>query len=249
MHIMEPIKFDIFGGCTSRDLFNFENACGQVNRYFARSSLVSQYTDPIVSLQKSVFDTGSNFSNNMVLSDIRKNFFNYFRGSAPKGDYLILDLLIERVPILTYQNGFLTRTIEFTKAKIDIGREVRITKEDHLALFRSIAPQLAEDLKVYRKVFLHKALSRTKYISNNQQIIDFKHIEEIATTNNFLNSLYEILEQNIPNLEIMALNDFYGWEGHRWGLSSFHYEDEYYTLLNKRINNIIQTDNLARIPA
>lgn len=232
------MKFDIFGGCTSRDLFNFENSCGQVNRYFARSSLVSQYTPAIKSLQNVDIHTGSNFSNKMVQSDIQKSFFQYLKGPTQKASYIILDLLIERVPILKYQDGFLTRTIEFTKSKISLGKEIRINRDEHLELFRKLVPQLAHDLSIYKKVILHKALSRTQYVSTEQKLIKFSHTEEISATNEFLAALYEIIENSIPNLEVLYLDDFHAWEGHRWGLSSFHYEDGYYQQLNKKIRDI-----------
>jgi hypothetical protein len=239
------MKFDIFGGCTSRDLFNFENACGQVNRYFARSSLVSQYSPAISSLQNVDINTGSNFSNKMVQSDIQKSFFQYFKGPAQKASYLILDLLIERVPILKYQNGFLTRTIEFTKSKISVGKEMRISRDEHLELFGKLVPQLADDLSIYKKVILHKALSRTQYISKEQKIVKFPHIEEISATNEFLTALYQIIENNIPNLEVLYLDDFYAWEEHRWGLSSFHYEDGYYQQLNQKIHEITRANQVV----
>lgn len=239
------MKFDIFGGCTSRDLFNFENACGSVNRYFARSSLVSQYTPKVLSLQTAKFDTGSNFTNRMVRSDIEKSFRHYLSSSSPKGDYLIMDLLIERVPILRFENGYITRSIEFLKAKLDIGRETRLSKDEHLSVFREIAPTLANDLKCYKKVFLHKAFARNSYIDKNQKIARFDNLEEIESMNIVLAALYKTMEESMSNLVPLALNDFCAWEGHRWGLSPYHYEDEYYQLLNKRINNIIQSDGTS----
>lgn len=232
---------DIFGGCTSRDLFNFENACGRVGNYFARSSLVSQYTNKIASLQNIKINLGSNFQRSMVQSDLQKNFYHYFRDGSRIGDYLIIDLLIERLPLIKFQNGLITRTSEYAKIRTDLGitKELFLSRNEHIEKFREIAPQIAEDLNKYKKIFLHRSLLRQNYISNEGELLKFADQDKIIATNTFLSTLYDILETNLHNVSSIHVPQFHAWAGHRWGLTNYHYETEYYYTVNRMIQNII----------
>lgn len=233
--------FDIFGGCTSRDLFNFDDACGKVGNYFARSSLVSQYTEVIPSLQNIDINLGSKFQRAMVQGDLQKNFYNYFRNGSRIGDFLILDLLIERLSLIKFQNGLITRTSEYAKIKADLGivKERFITRDEHAEQFRKIAPILAQDFRRYKKIFLHKSFLRERYISNEGLICNFDNPEKIVATNNFLSQLYNVLENIIPNMQTIHVPEFEAWEGHRWGLTNYHYETEYYHTVNRRLQHYI----------
>lgn len=53
--------------------------------------------------------------------------------------------------------------------------------------------------------------------------------------NQFLSPLYELLEKNIKNIVVFELDGVRAWEGHRWGLSAYHYEDWYYKSVNDKI--------------
>ncbi len=241
------MKFDIFGGCTSRDLFNLENRGGAVHNYFARSSLVSQYTSKIESLQSIEINLGSKFQKSMVQGDLQKSFYNYFRDNTPKGDYLIIDLLIERLPLIKFQNGLITRTSEYAKIKQDlqIQKETFLAPEEHLQEFQKALPILVQDFRIYKKVFLHKSFLRNQYLSTAGKLCWFENQYKINITNAFLKTLYDLLETNIENVEVLEYPEFYAWEGHRWGLAAYHYESEYYNLINRKIRQSISDHHSA----
>ncbi|ETF04719.1 hypothetical protein W822_04175 [Advenella kashmirensis W13003] len=231
----KAVLFDVFGGCTSRDLFNYPNSPGEVNEYFARTSLVSQYTAKIESLQNVSIDVITGFRKNTVLGDFTKRMHDYFKSDAPKADYFVMDLLVERLPILQYENGFVTNSLEFKQAKVELSDARQIDRTEHLQLFEQIVPRFVEDLTVYKKVFLNRSLFLKKYVDKENNVQSFKNIHYINRINDILQPLYDILEQKIANLEVFDLADVNAWEGHRWGLSAYHYEDKYYSGVNDKI--------------
>lgn len=231
----KAVSFDVFGGCTSRDLFNYPNAPGKVNEYFARTSLVSQYTSKIPSLQKVDIQITNGFRKSTVLGDFTKRMFDYFRSDVPKGDYFVMDLLVERLPILEYEGGYVTNSLEFKQAKLELPEAAAIDKAEHLRIFENIVPAFVDDLAVYKKVFLNRSLFLNSYLDKENNLKHFQNTQYIARTNAVLLPLYDCLERSIPNLEVFDLQDIYAWEGHRWGLSAYHYEDRYYEGVNDRI--------------
>lgn len=233
------VSFDVFGGCTSRDLFNYSNAPGKVNQYFARTSLVSQYTSKIPSLQQVNIQMTNGFRKSTVLGDLTKRMYDYFRSDAPKGDYFVMDLLVERLPILQYEEGYVTNSLEFKQAKIELPEATAIDKAEHLRIFESVLPAFVDDLAVYRKVFLNKSLFLNSYLDKENNLKNFQNAQYIARMNAVLWPLYDCLERSIPNLEVFDLQDIYAWEGHRWGLSPYHYEDRYYEGVNDKIRSSI----------
>lgn len=231
----KTVLFDVFGGCTSRDLFNYPNTPGKVNEYFARTSLVSQYTSKIPSLQKVDIQITNGFRKSTVLGDFTKRMFEYFRSGTAKGDYFVMDLLVERLPILQYEGGYVTNSLEFKQAKLEVPGAVAIDKTEHLRLFESIVPVFVEDLSVYKKVFLNRSLFLNTYLDKDNNLTHFKNTHYIERMNAVLLPLYDCLEKTIPNLEVFDLQDIHAWEGHRWGLSAYHYEDRYYERVNDKI--------------
>ena len=237
--------FDIFGGCTSRDLFNFENSCGRVGNYFARSSLVSQYSARDRTLEQLNINLASKFQREMVQGDLQKHFYNYLKNGSKLGDYLIIDLLIERLPLVKFKKGLITRTSEYARIKSDLGisKEVLMRAPEHLEAFRKIAPLVAADFRQYKGIILHKSFLREKYISNNGDICDFDNKGKITSTNEYLTELYEILASELENVTIIHVPEFHAWEGHRWGLTNYHFETEYYYEVNRRIQETLRTQS------
>lgn len=229
-------KFDVYGGCTSRDFFNYSNAPGTVNKYFARTSLVSQY-GPRVPVPKNIEKIGPiNFNTRCVIDDFNKSFRFFLRSDAPKGDYLIMDLLIERFNLYQRSNGYITDSIEFRKLKGEFNPGKSLNREERFDLFCKVMPKFSNDLQVYRRVFLSKALLKTTYLSDSNEILPFKNPERIESVNSFLLRLYDVLEREIPNIEVIETHDIHAWEGHQWGLTAYHYEQRFYYSFNDTLN-------------
>lgn len=135
-------KFDVFGGCTSRDLFNHDNTCGVVENYFARTSLVSQYTAKIPEIQSVPIKALSEFRRKAVSNDFTKGMFDYFRSDEPKAQFFVMDLLVERLNLLKYRNGYITESNEYQQSECNFSPVETVPNEEHSQLFEQIVPLL-----------------------------------------------------------------------------------------------------------
>lgn len=228
--------FDIFGGCTSRDLFNQDNAAGVIGAYFARSSLASQYSRPVPIPKHIEAIEPVNFTTRCVKNDFRNGFKNHIRSSQTKSEYLIIDLLVERLRLCRWlNNGIITYSNELRKIKGNFVAGKRVAPEEHAFLFRKLVPVLAEDLKVYKKVFINRALLSTVYLNSKNEIVKFENQEQVRKLNAFLIPMYDLLEKKVSNAVLIEPSRAHAWEQHRWGLAEYHYEDRYYREINEKV--------------
>lgn len=106
------IRLLIWGSCVTRDCFA-EDICGhesisryEIDKYFARSSLVSQLSRPV--LLKGEIRLSSLFQKRMVADDFEKQFFPYLNKVKEDIDYLLLDFIDERFDIIALSDSYVT---------------------------------------------------------------------------------------------------------------------------------------------
>ncbi|WHY33816.1 DUF6270 domain-containing protein [Cytobacillus firmus] len=233
---------DILGSCVTRDAFAFDELGKlKVNEYFARTSVISLYSNPI-SAKLDEIELPSAFQKRMVYNDLTKKFKKYIQ--KPLSDYLIIDFIDERFRILKTRDSYITRSKEYIMSGFKINRTF-LPEEERLKLWHEKAEQLINDLNKYyhpEKVILHKAFWQDKYLSENGQLNSFSDAE-VAKNNILLSSYYEKLEKNIEGLNVIELHGFVSDEKHKWGLSPFHYQDEYYKEFIRQLYQIIGLDH------
>jgi len=231
------VTIDIFGSCVSRDAFGAdEDTRFKLGNYFARSSVISAYSKAIP-VQMQDIKLPSAFQKRMVFYDLTKEFKQYIK--KPTSDYLIIDLIDERIRVVKYKNTFITRSREFVNSKLPY-RGTIISDEERAALWREKAKFFINDLKSHRnpeKIILHKAFWQTSYKGKDGLIHDFED-PEIEKNNKILHEYYQFIEENIPGVNIIQLNNYISDENHIWGLSPFHYEDNYYIEFINQLNKI-----------
>lgn len=89
---------NIHGSCVSNDVFRYLlNDSIKVNKYLARSSLISAISEPI-NIRMDDIKLSSSFQKSMVYSDINKTLFKEIKEN--KSDYLIIDLMDERLNLI-----------------------------------------------------------------------------------------------------------------------------------------------------
>ncbi|KKK38783.1 hypothetical protein WQ57_07325 [Mesobacillus campisalis] len=227
------IKIDILGSCVTRDAFAFTENNFQVNKYFARTSLVSLYSPPL-NISKEEINLASKFQKEIVFSDITKQFPKYVENKS--ADYLLIDFIDERVSIMEVtKDTYITVSNEFIKSGLKEkykSSKILPRKEFHKGLWEEKADLFIEQLGKYysaNKVILHKAFWKTRYKDKNGEVIEFNNVEEIKFNNNLLDKYYNYLEQNVPGINVIDLgNRYLASEKHKWGLAPYHYETFYY---------------------
>ncbi|MGG0237437.1 DUF6270 domain-containing protein [Bacillus rhizoplanae] len=233
---------DILGSCVTRDVFRYdEENIFKVNKYYARSSLVSIYSKPInVTLED--INLGSAFQKNMVYNDLAKGFRKYIKNQI--ADCFLIDFIDERFPVLKNGDSYFTRSNEFVNAKSNIKGDA-LNSVEKMNKWKESALLFSEEISNHfnlDQVILHKAYWKESYIDKDGEVKAFKDSEVkvfngevIAQNNEKLMQYYSFIEENLKGIKTIQLDELIASETHVWGLSPFHYQDEYYKEFVKQL--------------
>ncbi|WP_461673515.1 DUF6270 domain-containing protein [Priestia megaterium] len=240
------IKVLILGSCVTRDTFSFFPDQFTVVDYFARSSIISIMSEPLI-INESELSLPSAFQRKMILYDFHKVFLNQILQC--EFDLLIIDIIDERFDLLKYNNHYITRSSELVNSKIEQSEKYSfdVVKRDSKevyelwklncnAFFRYILNHIPAD-----KVILNKVFWSYKY-RDEEKLYSFS-VEEaklIETHNKILKSYYSIIESQFPQINLInySAEDFIADKNHKWGISPFHYELRHYSDCKNKIKNI-----------
>ncbi|WP_347473322.1 DUF6270 domain-containing protein [Acinetobacter thermotolerans] len=237
-------SFDVFGGCVSRDLFEFPSKPGDVHNYFARTSLVSQLSNSL-DVSPDAFSMNSPFQKRMILNDLNKGFYKYLQGDQIS-DYLVLDCLVERLNICFFGNGIFTSSSEYDNSGLNLSGTI-ISRERHVSMFDEVVLNFKPYLKKYKKIFLNKFYHAYDYRGGDGKLMKFNNYKYISGENEFLDRLYSILEIRLDNLIVINFSDYLADAGHKWGLTTYHFEESYYHRVNQRIKTQIQIPSATHL--
>lgn len=233
------LKIDILGSCVTRDSFNYPSEIDfSVNKYFARSSIVSLYGRAL-KIKLDEINLSSTFQKRMVYFDLTKEFLRYIKNI--EADFLIIDFIDERMNVLKTEDSYVTRSREFVNSKLDLRGKI-LSDADKLMLWERCSARLIEDLSNSvrpEQIILHKAYWKKQFRGKDGEIHDFNN-SEISLNNLYLKHYYEIIEKNIKGINVIELEDFIADENHVWGLSPYHYEESYYKEFLKQLSDIVQ---------
>lgn len=242
----------IYGSCVTRDLFEYDKSENlELKQYIARQSIISAVSAPI-DLEENQIKLNSNFQKRMVLMDLKKNCFENLKEN--RSDYLIIDLIDERFPLLFYKNSYCTASNEAlhgieqlkdlpVKQKI-IYKGLLSIKDESLDCNSIIREFCERIMRIYKpdEIILHRALFVDKYINKSGDIVSFSknYLIDNKTKNQVLEYMYDLLVNFIPGIHIInEMPQTVASENHKWGLSPMHYYDDYYLRVLKRLNEII----------
>lgn len=240
----KKLKVAIIGSCVTRDAFEYIKDTEIL--YVERTSFVSLISKPFPIMEDEIKIEG-NFERRMVLWDLDKQFL--IRLAEFKPDLIVLDFIDERFDLIEYNQGFYSRSNYLVNSGI----------LDQMNNYKIIRRQSTEDLwKNACKIVSKKLCSITKNIVLHQthwarqyrhpdsgKIIEFNaEAMTIAETNNkILDSYYNILKQEIPDLGVISYEPdlLFSDYAHQWGKDYFHFGKEYYQDIAKKIIKFIDT--------
>lgn len=235
------LKIAILGSCVSRDAIEFAaEGDFKLVGYFARSSLASLASKP-TSLPAGIEKELSNFRLRMVAADHDKSSLKKLVDLD--FDILILDLIDERFNLLEQSDGsIVTLSAEYMAAVKNkpVGRVIKSGSLRHIELWREgvvkIIDALARsgklDRVVINKVFWSKKDGEGKFLASP----DLKIIDN---ANQFLLDRYLDLERLMRDCKFFSYVEdlFQANLSHKWGVSPFHYKDEFYLETLRQLKN------------
>ncbi|MFY0544177.1 DUF6270 domain-containing protein [Brevibacillus sp. H7] len=235
-------NFFILGSCVTRDIFRVADIKCSIH-YFARTSLISLVSNPIP-INDDMLKLDSEFQKRMVLQDFHKNFFDELAKTS--FDYLLLDFIDERFDLYRVIRSYITRSNELVNSKVmessfkDFEQIRRQQETTHLLWEQACLTfiQKLTEIVSASKVILHEAYWSEQYWDHQE----LKHFPDnmlpgIKRMNDMLRRYHSFFKQNLPGIHVIS-GTSYGDSQHIWGLSPYHYHDEYYKTLYNQIHDI-----------
>ncbi len=225
-------KVLIFGSCVSRDIFNLENNF-KIQNYFARSSFASIFQEPFID-SSIVEEIESKFQKNIVKADMEKSILLEFQ--KDNFDILLIDFIDERFSLLSIDNTLCTLSNEAISTGIlKKYNNNRVINSDTEEFYKMWVDGWRKFIKIMKengqleKVVLNKVYWAETTISG----VNFEPTyqkNKIDKMNDFLNKLYLIAEKDVlpQNVIKHSKKVMVGADKHQWGLSPFHYIENYY---------------------
>ncbi len=241
---LPTISVSIFGSCVSRDLM--ECAVAQsltLDQYFARQSMISSVSVK-VPVESEDIHLDSAFQKRQVYYDFNKSFMDMLQIKV--SDYLIIDLVDERFPLVKYLGSYVTRSGALLQSGIIGENVIGIEKEEYVDASGKLSYKIEGiDVRIYidrfcdkilgvykpEKIILHVVKGAEFYRDLNMNIKRF----EPNTAGYFkrLNKMWSFMYEYLGNkfkgcIYIDISMGYLADEGHVWGLSPIHFQKEYY---------------------
>lgn len=224
----------IHGSCVSRDTLEFF-APDKFNlvRYHARSSLASLSNiknNCIRTYSSNLSSIESNFQRRMVEYDFSHAILHSVKNL--EFDILLIDLIDERFHLaILDDDSLVTRSSEFLKSKIKPKELIDSKSNAFFDLWCEGVDFLfnyLSELNLIDKVRIQK----TYWASNvdNGNLIENISSDLIVHQNKILKKMYNYLEKYIKDSQFITIPDelILAKANHKWGVSPFHFIDEYY---------------------
>ena len=220
---------NIHGSCVSNDVFRYLlNDSIKVNKYLARSSLISAISEPR-NISMDDIKLSSSFQKSMVYSDINKTLFKEIKEN--KSDYLIIDLMDERLNLIKIDNTYITHSNEFENSKLNEivrGENINRFGVSNEFIKKCIDEYVNRILEIYKEnqIIIHEIYSSKKYIDKSGSIVDFNEniLKKIEKSNRLLNFYYKYLKEKLPNAYVIDISrNYLANESHRWSLAPYFF--------------------------
>ncbi len=220
----------------SRDILNYSQANGQLTLvdYYARCSLASLGAQPI-EMPSAVHNIGSKFQRRMVERDIRKDFLNDL--ARLQFDLLLLDLIDERFNLYVDPEGRgCTLSSELLCSGFlkdaDSGSKISLGSEEFWRLWEAGWSILVNELRclgVLDRLRVNQVFWASQTENGGNFNPDFPD-SQIDSANRLLDRMYRPISADIPSEQFLRFDHrlMTGSISHKWGISPFHYVDEYY---------------------
>ncbi|MBL0670957.1 hypothetical protein JD504_09375 [Aeromonas hydrophila] len=230
-------KIAILGSCVTKDAFKYNDGSLDVQHaYYPRASIISLMSSP-VDIDKNILVAENAWLNWIILNDFNKTTLTQL--SAHNPSIICIDLIEERFDVFKIQDSYITYSDELSKyhpnaRSLAAGTRISFNSEERRALFSEKLSLLCSKLNAFfdkPTIVIHKAFYSDYYLDNGNI---FKFSAEQCNKNHAINEVlafgYDYLLSHLNNAididippQIQIANS-----KHIWGLSPFHYIDEYY---------------------
>lgn len=213
------LKIFILGSCVSRDAFELSNSPELVD-YRARTALGSSFA-PRTAISDSV-DLNLNpspFQRRMVESDIEKLLSATL--SSAQFDFLLLDLIDERLPMIRHGDSYITSSPELHACGLKPSPEdlVEVGSEEYLCAFRAGIANLISVVPAERII-----VNEVYWATRTSDGVEIGSQPWTAKNNAILKTLYnELRLQKGISFISYPESSFAADPDHKWGVSPFHY--------------------------
>ncbi|MFT3942390.1 MAG: DUF6270 domain-containing protein [Ancrocorticia sp.] len=230
----------VFGSCVSRDLLAFHPELGEVTGYIARQSWLSAERGWPLPEHPDGLD--SDFQHRLLCGDFAGNAFAAVQEAAQRGDYLLLDLVDERLGIYTNFAGYNVTASQELKESAwygqvqEQGLYTAFGEPEHYAEWKAAAARLHE------VIVGCGAIERTIILAPDFAAQDEEGHDvhgSLGRTSADWNEAYAPYYQCARELgfEVLHLADVCADSGHQWGAAPFHYVAEVYAEMAHRISD------------
>lgn len=215
----------IYGSCVTRDAMTFLDSPA-IAAYVARTPVISAMGSSPSHLPDGMEITRveSAFQRRMVTWDAEKALPGMLR-TVPH-DVVVIDFIDERLATVRVNGGVLAVSTEAVRAGLDPTglTRLRMTDERFFAEWvRAIAP-LLEQLKEHRVI-----LNRVFWARYDDTGDDLRDRFAVDKHNEVLRRMYDHVAQSLACETIEYPNELLVADSnHRWGLSPFHFTEEFY---------------------
>lgn len=241
-HADQPVRTFIYGSCVSRDTFGYLPANFQLQRYVARQSLASAFSDA-GHVKKRLAPMKSAFQSRMVHGDLDGNLAPSLREVSGEVDLLLMDLVDERGGVIDVGGAFVTKLNEFWQAG---GREatarlphLAFGTDEHFTLWREGAKRfvrLLDELDLTSRTVLLRTPWASRYDDGRTLDVPDWMMRPAVADAEYVR-YFEVLESaglacvDLPDGLARTPTD------HQWGPSPFHYVDDAYVVLAREIES------------
>ncbi|MFB3170024.1 DUF6270 domain-containing protein [Neobacillus sp. 179-C4.2 HS] len=243
------MNIGIFGGCVSRDIFRLFPERDRVLHYSARTSLISQFSEP-TKVDLNDINLSSAFQKRIVAADFNKSLKKDLAGLDV--DFFIIDFLVERISLLSNGNKYITRSKELSTSGLLTNKKYRLgkvvsRKADDMVLLHTWFNACDQFIDCLQKKFKpHQIILNEVYLTehylDNSEIKNFdeKQTEGIRETNAMLKMYYSYFKGKYPGINFINISkeNSVGDINHQWGLSPMHFVDDYYLEARQQLNKI-----------
>lgn len=222
----------ILGSCISRDIFFTYPDGFNVIDYFARTSIKSLIS-PSLFINEADVNLSSSFQRKMVARDFSKFFWE--RLNIHDYDYVLMDLIDERFDLIEYEGSFITKSSELDTSGYlkEKGEHIKIIPkknygvglwgEDFTVFLAKIKEYIAPE-----RILLLKAFWASDYKDENGTIATFSPQIGVEKINKQLAEYYNSIADMDPGIKMIDVPQPLADRRHRWGLTPYHYTDEWY---------------------
>lgn len=239
-------SINIYGSCVSRDIFALaKDDKFELKSYIARQSVISAVAPKIPCVEIPLHNSSS-FKMRVVEYDLHKSAFEVLK--ANKSDYLLLDMIDERFPLLPLFGSYATASNEFYESAPEkycsAEKLEKHLKDGKLYLGEQCVEDAVKEFcsrltEIYypEQIIIHYATMLDQYRSKSGRVKTFPFYQLNANhrLNAVIEAIYSRIQSYLPGVYVIRESDgMVADENHKWGLAPMHYEQEYYVrVLNK----------------